>query len=86
LRVFKNFNRTEYIPVNVSRLEISFAPGDIVDGASLKEKGIIKNSDSLVKILGDGEITKPLIIKVDKVSASAKEKIEAAKGKVEEPC
>lgn len=83
---FRNFNRTEYVPVNVSRLEIHFAAGDVVDGESLKAKGIIKHSDSLVKVLGDGELTKALTVKVDKVSASAQQKIEAAGGKVEEPC
>ena len=83
---FRNINRTEYVPVNVSRLEVHFAAGDVVDGESLKAKGIIKHSDSLVKVLGDGELTKALTIKVDKVSASAQQKIEAAGGKVEEPC
>ena len=52
----------------------------------MKAKGIIKHEDALVKVLGDGELTKALTIKVDKVSASAKAKIEAAGGKVEEPC
>ena len=83
---FTNINRVEYLPVNVSRLEENFEAGEVVDGASLKAAGIIKHEDALVKILGDGEITKALTIKVDKVSASAKAKIEAAGGKVEEPC
>ena len=83
---FTNINRGEYLPVNVSRLEENFEAGEVVDGASLKAAGIIKHEDALVKILGDGEITKALTIKVDKVSASAKAKIEAAGGKVEEPC
>lgn len=83
---FRNFNRTEYVPVNVGRLETYFEAGDVVSGETLKEKGIIKYSDSLVKVLGDGELTKALTIKVDKVSASALQKIEAAGGKVEEPC
>ena len=48
--------------------------------------GIIKHEDALVKVLGDGELTKALTVSVDKVSASAKAKIEAAGGKVEEPC
>ena len=60
--------------------------GEVVDGESLAAKGIIKHADALVKVLGDGEITKALTVKVDKVSASAKAKIEAAGGKVEEPC
>ena len=67
-------------------IEEKFEAGDVVDGASLKAKGIIKHEDALVKVLGDGDITKALTIKVDKVSASAKAKIEAAGGKVEEPC
>ena len=83
---FKNFNRVEYLPVNVKRLEEVFEAGDIVDGESLKAKGVIKHADALVKVLGDGDLTKALTVKVDKVSASAKAKIEAAGGKVEEPC
>ena len=83
---FTNINRVEYLPVNVKRLEEKFEAGDVVDGESLKAKGIIKHADALVKVLGDGEITKALTVKVDKVSASAKAKIEAAGGKVEEPC
>ena len=83
---FRNFNRVEYLPVNVSRLDAKFEAGDVVDGESLKAKGIIKHADALVKVLGDGEITKALTVRVDKVSASAKAKIEAAGGKVEEPC
>lgn len=83
---FRNFNRTEYIPVNVGRLESFYQAGEIVNGDSLKEKGIIKHADALVKVLGDGELTKSLTVKVDKVSASAKQKIESAGGKVEEPC
>ena len=55
---FRNFNRVEYLPVNVSRLDAKFEAGDVVDGESLKAKGIIKHADALVKVLGDGEITK----------------------------
>ena len=51
-----------------------------------KAKGIIKKETELVKVLGDGELTKALVVRVDKVSANAKAKIEAAGGKVEEPC
>lgn len=83
---FRNINRVEYVPVNVSRLEAKFSAGDTVDAESLKAAGIIKHTDAPVKVLGDGEITKALTIKVDKVSASARAKIEAAGGKVEEPC
>ena len=83
---FTNINRVEYITVNVSRLEEKFEAGDVVDGESLKAKRIIKHADDLVKVLGDGEITKALTVKVDKVSKSAQAKIEAAGGKVELPC
>ncbi len=83
---FNCINHVDYLPVNVKRLEQYFESGDVVDGMSLKVKGIIKHEDALVKVLGDGELTKALTVRVDKVSASAKAKIEAAGGKVEEPC
>ncbi|MFD0702640.1 50S ribosomal protein L15 [Slackia equolifaciens] len=83
---FRNPNRVEYAPVNVSRLDLRFEAGAVVDHQALVDAGIIKNVDVLVKVLGDGEITKPLTVKVDKVSASAAAKIEAAGGKVEQPC
>lgn len=83
---FRNFNRVEYVPVNVARLDLKFEAGDVVDHESLVEKGIIKSVDALVKVLGDGELTKALTVKVDKVSASAVAKIEAAGGKVEQSC
>lgn len=83
---FTNLGRTEYVPVNVGRLEATYNAGETVDGKTLKEKGIIKHEDDLVKVLGDGDLKKALTVKVDKVSASAKAQIEAAGGKVEEPC
>ncbi|WP_028263473.1 50S ribosomal protein L15 [Atopobium fossor] len=83
---FRNINRVEYAPVNVARLDGLFSDGDTVDGAALVEKGVIKSELVPVKVLGDGEITKKLTVKVDKVSASAKAKIEAAGGKVDLPC
>ena len=83
---FRNINRVEYVPVNVSRIEAKFNAGDVVDTEALVAAGIVKNANDLVKVLGDGEITKAVTVKVDKVSASAKAKIEAAGGKVEEPC
>ncbi len=83
---FKNPNRVEYAPVNVDRLDALYEANDVVDGSSLVEKGVIAYSTIPVKVLGNGEITKPLIIRTDKISASAKAKIEKAGGKVEEPC
>ena len=83
---FTNINRVEYVPINVKLLEERFEAGDVVDHDSLVEKNLIKHYEDLVKILGDGDLTKALTVKVDKVSASAKAKIEACGGKVEEPC
>ena len=83
---FKNHNRVEYAPVNVSRLELLYNDGETVDAESLLAKGVIKHDYVPVKVLGDGEITKKPTVKVDKVSASAKAKIEAAGGKVEPAC
>ena len=80
---FKNRNRVEYAPVNVARLEALFEDGDTVDTEVLVAKGVIKHDYIPVKVLGDGELTKKLTVSVDKVSASAKAKIEAAGGKVE---
>ena len=83
---FTNINRVEYVPVNVKLLEERFEAGEVVDHDSLVEKNIIKHYEDLVKVLGDGDLTKALTVKVDKVSASAQAKIEAAGGKVEQPC
>ena len=80
---FTNHNRIQYAPVNIARLEACFNDGDVVDGATLVEKDIIKKATQPVKVLGDGELTKALTVKVDKVSASAQAKIEAAGGKVD---
>lgn len=80
---FTNHWRQEYDVVNVDRLEGLFSDGDTVDGASLKAKGVIKSADAAVKVLGDGDLTKKLTIRVQKVSASARVKIEAAGGTVE---
>jgi len=80
---FKNRFRTEYAIVNVSRLEESFSAGDVVDVEALVQKGIVKSRMAPVKVLGDGDITKSLTVKVDKASASARAKIEAAGGTVE---
>ena len=83
---FTNINRVEYVPVNVKTLEDRYEAGEVVDHESLVAKNIIKHYEDLVKVLGDGDLTKALTVKVDKVSASAQAKIEAAGGKVEQPC
>lgn len=80
---FKNRNRVEYAVVNVGRLDELFGAGDTVDVDSLFDKGVIKAKTVPVKVLGDGELTKALTVKIDKVSAPARAKVEAAGGTVD---
>jgi len=81
-RGFKNRNHKEIIGINVSALEI-FDNGADVTVETLIEAGIVKNPRDGVKILGNGELTKKLNVKVDAFSAAAKEKIEALGGNAE---
>jgi large subunit ribosomal protein L15 len=83
---FKNRNRVEYSVVNVSRLDELFVDGDVVDADALVAKGVVKNANGPIKVLGDGELTKKLTVKIEKISGPAKQKIEAAGGTVEPPC
>lgn len=81
---FSNYPfKKEYVCINVELLETKYNDGETVNKDSLIEKGFISSkSNSMVKVLGNGEITKKLTVEVDKVSASAKEKIENAGGSV----
>lgn len=81
-RGFKNRNSLEIVAINVSALE-RFDNGTTVDVEKLLESGVIKNPRDGVKILGNGELTKKLDVKVNAFSASAKEKIEALGGTAE---
>ncbi|MDE7429608.1 MAG: 50S ribosomal protein L15 [Lachnospiraceae bacterium] len=81
-RGFTNRNTKEIVSINVSTLEV-FDNGTTVDVETLIAKGIIKNPRDGVKILGNGELTKKLDVKVNAFSASAKEKIEALGGTAE---
>lgn len=71
--------RIEYEPVNVSQLN-KLPAGSTVTPESLREAGIVKSRLKPVKVLGDGDLTVNLTVDVDKVSATAKAKIEAAGG------
>jgi large subunit ribosomal protein L15 len=73
--------RTSTVPVNVSRLD-RFDDGADVTPESLVEQKLIKNTKVDVKILGNGEISKKLTVRVHAISASAREKIEGAGGTV----
>jgi large subunit ribosomal protein L15 len=74
--------RTYSVPVNLRDLD-RFDEGAEVTPESLVEKRLIKNTKTDVKILGDGELSKRLTVRVHAVSASARAKIEAAGGTVE---
>ena len=84
IRGFSNYPfKKEYVCINVGELEAKFADGETVDKGTLAAKGLIsKTSASLVKILGNGDIKKKLTVDVDKISESAKVKIEKAGGTV----
>ena len=81
-RGFKNINTKEIVAINLSALE-RFEDGSDVTVDTLLENGVIKKAADGVKILGNGELTKKLNVKVNAFSASAKEKIEALGGTAE---
>lgn len=75
--------KKEYTCINVSQLEEKFADGETVNKETLVSKGLTSAKGArFVKVLGNGDITKKLTVDVDKISASAKEKIEKAGGSV----
>jgi large subunit ribosomal protein L15 len=74
--------RTSTVPVNLRDLD-RFDAGAEVTPESLVERGIIKNTKTDVKILGMGDVSKALTVRVHAISATAREKIEAAGGTVE---
>ena len=82
-RGFVNIFRTEYSPVNLSRLNI-FESGSEVTPEKMVAAGVVKSLRHPIKILGEGDITHPLVVKANKFSTAAKAKIEAAGGRVEE--
>lgn len=82
-RGFKNMNRIEAFPINVSTLEALFETGATVDITVLRTIGLVPKAVDTIKILGDGELTKKLTVKAHRASATAKEKIEKAGGSIE---
>lgn len=81
-RGFTNIFAKQYVAINVEELN-KFDDGADVTAETLIEKGVISKALDGVKILGRGEVTKKVNVKVAKYSASAKEKIEKAGGKAE---
>jgi len=82
-RGFVNIFRTEYSTININRLNI-FASGSEVTPEKLVAAGVVKSLRHPIKILAQGNINHPLVVKASKFSVAAKAKIEAAGGKVEE--
>ncbi|MFA7382687.1 MAG: 50S ribosomal protein L15 [Desulfurivibrionaceae bacterium] len=82
-RGFNNIFKKVYTIINIQELE-RFAADSRVDRQALIVAGLVTKNDKLVKILGNGELQHALIVAVDKVSSSARQKIEAVGGKVEE--
>ena len=82
-RGFTNIFRTEYSTVSVGKLS-TFASGSEVDPEKMVAAGMLKSLKKPVKVLADGDIKHPLTVRANKFTASARAKIEAAGGKVEE--
>ena len=82
-RGFTNIFRIEYNVVNISRLNM-FESGSEIDPERLVAAGVVKSLRRPIKILGEGDINHPLVVKAHKFSTAAKVKIEAVGGKVEE--
>jgi large subunit ribosomal protein L15 len=81
-RGFTNHFRKEAEIVNVGELA-KLGDGAVVDAASLVDSGLIRGTGAPVKLLGDGDAPKNLTVKLDRVSANARSKVEAAGGTVE---
>ena len=81
MRGFTNIFRVEFTPVNVGRLDI-FEEGAQIGPDELVASGLVRNSESKIKLLGDGDIEKSIYITVHACSNNARAKVEAAGGSV----
>ena len=75
--------KTVFEVVNVGQLQTLFAAGELVDDAALRAKGLVRKVCDGIKVLGEGDLTKKLTVKVGAVTKSAEEKIVKAGGTVE---
>ena len=82
-RGFVNIYRTEYSVVNINKLNI-FEANSEVTPERLAAAGVVQSLRHPIKVLGEGEINRPLVVKANRFSTAARAKIEAAGGKVEE--
>ena len=81
-RGFTNISKKKIAVVNIVDLE-KFESGSVVDEVALVQKGLVKGKRDGIKLLGKGDVSIPLTIKVDSVSSGARKKIEDAGGRVE---
>jgi large subunit ribosomal protein L15 len=81
-RGFTNIFKKKVLIINIRDLN-RFESNDVIDKASLKRVGLIKTEKYIVKVLGNGDISFPIILKDCCTSKTAKEKIEASGGKIE---
>ena len=79
---FNNPSHVEFAPVNVGDLQV-FKAGTVVDEAALRKARLVRGVNDGVKVLADGDLEVALTLKVNAISAAAKEKIEKAGGSVE---
>ena len=82
-RGFTNIFRVEYAVVNLDTIAQVFEAGSAVTPELLRERGLVRQSRAPIKVLGRGDITKPLTVRAHKFSGSAAEKIAKAGGKAE---
>jgi large subunit ribosomal protein L15 len=83
LRGFNNRFKVLYVPVNLDSLDRTFEADAAVTPETLSEVGLLGRAADPIAVLGRGEINKPLHVKTHRISASARQKIEAAGGSVE---
>jgi large subunit ribosomal protein L15 len=81
-RGFTNIFKKQFAVVNIRDLK-GFDSGSVVDEAALVKLGLVKGRRDGIKLLGNGDIDFPLTVKLDRISKSAKDKIESAGGTVE---
>ncbi len=82
-RGFTNIFKKEYRIISLTSLD-TFEAGAVIDRQALLDAGLIKETDELIKVLANGEITKAVTVDLDKISRAAAEKITAAGGTVKE--
>ena len=82
-RGFVNIHRVEVHGINLSRIEGAFADGETADIEAIRAKGLVPKKATVIKLLGSGEITKKVTVKVHRASKTAQAKLEAVGGALE---